>query len=168
MNGRELTAQDIEYNFHRITGMGSGFTEPSEFAIGVEFESITATDKWTVVFKLKALNLGALARILDYYINYIYPPEVIKEHGDVTDWRNLVGTGPMMLTDWVEGSSVTWDKNPDYWGYDEKYPENRLPYIDQLRWLLMPEVATYMAALRTGKVDYIGPIGGAQMRSPDQ
>ena len=171
MNGRELTAQDIVYNFHRITGTGSGFTERSEFATdwaSVQLESITATDKYTVVFKLKELNLSALVAILDGIISWIYPPEVIKEHGDVTDWRNLVGTGPMMLTDWIEGSSVTWDKNPDYWGYDEKYPENRLPYIDRLRALIMPEVATYMAALRSGKLDYIGQTGQAQIRTLDQ
>ena len=30
MNGRELTAQDIEYNFHRLWGLGSGFTAPPE------------------------------------------------------------------------------------------------------------------------------------------
>jgi ABC-type transport system substrate-binding protein len=29
MNGRELTAQDVEYNFHRMVGIGSGFTEKS-------------------------------------------------------------------------------------------------------------------------------------------
>ena len=156
MNGRELDAYDVEYNYHRLLGMGSGFTERSEHAVGfagMEYESIEATDKWTVVFKLKQLNLQALAAILDENAAWIYPPEVIKEHGDVTDWRNLVGTGPMMLTEYVEGSSVTWDKNPDYWGYDEKYPEYRLPYIDQLRALFMPEVATQLAALRTGKVD---------------
>ena len=171
MNGRELTAQDIEYNFHRYLGLGSGFTERAEFVGGwggVEVESITASDERTVVFKLKELNLGALSKILDTFGVQIYPPEVIKEHGDVTDWRNLVGTGPMMLTDWVEGSSATWDKNPDYWGYDEKYPENRLPYIDKLRYLILPEVATYMAALRSGKLDYIGPIGRSEMRSLDQ
>ena len=171
MNGRELTADDIEYNYHRILGLGSGFTERSERASswkGMQFESITATDKWTVVFKLKELNLGALAVILDDWSTWIYPPEVIKQHGDATDWRNLVGTGPMMLTDWTEGSSVTWIKNPDYWGYDPKYPENRLPYIDQLRALIMPEVATRLAALRTGRVDYIGPIGSAEMTSLDQ
>ena len=53
MNGRELTAQDIEYNYHRFLGMGSGFTEPSEHATdfrNVQLESISATDKWTVVF----------------------------------------------------------------------------------------------------------------------
>ena len=171
MNGRELTAQDIEYNYHRLLGLGSGFTEPSEWATswkGIEIESITATDKWTVVFKLKELNLGALAAILDGQNTWIYPPEVIKEHGDVTDWRNLVGTGPMMLTDYVEGSSITWVKNPDYRGYDEKYPENRLPYIDQLRALFMPETATYLAAMRTGRNDYLGPISGNAIMALDQ
>ena len=171
MNGRELIADDIVYNYHRITGTGSGFTERSEWAQAlksVPLESVTATDKWTVVFKLKSLHLNALAAILDGTIAWIYPPEVIKEHGDVTDWRNLVGTGPMMLTDLVEGVSITWDKNPDYWGYDEKYPENRLPYIDRLRALFMPEDPTYLAALRTGRIDYIGPISGNAIMSQDQ
>ena len=171
MNGREFTADDIEYNFHRLLGTGSGFTEPIPYGGtfgGMKFESVTATDRYTVVFKMKEQNLGALYAIMDNYSSWIYPPEVIKEHGDVTDWRNLVGTGPMMLTDWTAGSSVTWTKNPDYWGYDDKFPENRLPYVDQIRTLFMPEVATYMAAMRTGRVDYIGRTGGAQMRTFDE
>ena len=45
----------------------------------------------------------------------------------------MVGTGPFELTDFVDGSSFTYTKNPDYWGYDEKFPENRLPYIDEFR-----------------------------------
>ena len=173
MNGRELTAQDVEYNFHRVLGLGSGFTEPNDFVTfdnwsGVNVESITATDKYTVVFKLKELNLRALAAILDDGTGFIYPPEVIEEHGDANDWRNLVGTGPMMLTDVVEDSSVTWIKNADYWGYDEKYPENRLPYIDQLRVLVITEPATRMAALRSGKIDYLGFIGTSPIQNLEQ
>jgi len=162
MNGRALTAQDIEYNYHRILGLGSGFTEPSEATTvgfkwpGVKLESVTATDESTVVFKLQEPSLTFLDAILNERSGFIYPPEVIKEHGDARDWRNLVGTGPMMLTEWVEGSSITWEKNPDYWGYDEKYPQNRLPYVDEIRGLIMPEVATYLAALRSGKLDYVG------------
>ena len=48
MNGRELTAQDIEYNYHRWLGLGSGFTEPGEWSTYlkvIKWESITATDK---------------------------------------------------------------------------------------------------------------------------
>ena len=166
MNGRELTAQDVEFNFHRQLGMGSGFTEPAEMLTygfmwpGVKVESVTATDKSTVVFKLQEPALTILDAILNELGSFIYAPEVIKEDGDANDWRNLVGTGPMMLTDWVEGSSRTWDKNPDYWGYDEKYPENRLPYIDRLRALFMTEPATRLAGLRTGQLDVL-PIGAA-------
>ena len=173
MNGRELTAQDIEYNYHRILGLGSGFTEPSEASkygalTGVNVESVAATDKYTVVFKLQEPRLTILTAIFNEFTGFIYPPEVIKEHGDMQDWRNLVGTGPMMLTDRVEGVSVTFTKNPDYWGYDEKYPENRLPYVDRIRALVMTEPATRLAALRAGRLDYIGLIGAAQIATLDQ
>ena len=135
MNGRELTAYDVEYNYHRLTGTGSGFTEPTPKQANLNalsFESITATDKGTLVIKLKEPYFGALGILTDDSHIFIFPPEVIQEHGDANDWRNLVGTGPYMLTDLVDGSSITYEKNPDYWGYDEKYPENRLPYIDQI------------------------------------
>ena len=67
MNGRELDAYDVEYSFHRVTGTGSGFSEPSAFAWvlkNFKWESITATDKWTVVFKLAETRLDALGTIL--------------------------------------------------------------------------------------------------------
>ncbi len=169
MNSRELTAKDVEYNYHRILALGSGFTEPAAFGYplkGVPFESITATDKYTVFFKLKQPNLDALYHILVGPSAYIFPPEVIEQYGDVNDWRNMVGTGPYVLTDWVEDSSMTWTKNPDYWRTDEKYPANRLPYIDEIKSLNMPEMATKMAALRTGRVDHLG-MRGNRLKSLD-
>ena len=177
MNGRALTAQDIEYNYHRLLGLGSGFTErtimPWELLAGANLASVTATDESTVVFKLEKLTLTILPAVLNSFMGWMYPPEVIEEHGNAGDWQNLVGTGPMMLTDRVEGSSVTWVKNPDYWGHDEKYPQNRLPYIDELRALIMIEPATRMAALRTGRVDYerqlrtLEQIEGLQRTNPE-
>jgi peptide/nickel transport system substrate-binding protein len=75
-----------------------------------------------------------------------------------------------MLTDVVEGVSMTFTRNPDYWGYDEKYPDNRLPYIDELTGLVMTEEATIVAGLRSGSIDYIGLPGGggAFLSSIDQ
>ena len=170
MNGRELTAEDIEFNYHRYLGIGSGFSEASPHAgyALTETESVTATDQGTVVFKLKERDLTGLARIIDGWISYIYPPEVIKQHGDMTDWTVLVGTGPYELTDVTEGSSLTWTKNPDYWGFDEKYPQNRLPYADQIKILIMPDPAARLAALRSGRIDMLGNAGDTQLRSLDQ
>ena len=157
MNGRELVAEDIVFNYRRASGLGSGFTEKSPGSAGytnLPIESITAPDKYTVVFKLKKVSFTARDQI--YYdsheIGWVYPPEVIKEHGDAKDWRNLVGTGPYSLTDWVEGSSMTYTKNPNYWKDDEKFPGNRLPYADEIKMLFMPDLSTKLAALRTGKL----------------
>ena len=162
VNGREMTAYDVEYTFHRNLAMGE-FSEaepsPGLFFDGwdtIPIESITATDKWTVVFKLKHPDPRTLRSIIDPIVNLIVPREVIEEYGDMKDWRTLVGTGPWMLTEYVDGSSVTYTKNPNYWSDDEKYPGNRLPYIDELRGLIIPEHATQLAALRTGKIDYTG------------
>ena len=164
MNGREFTADDVVFNFHRMLGLGD-FTEAgardasvgsagAAALISIPFESVTATDKWTVVMKLKEPSLTALEVILNDPYVAILPPEVIEQYGDMQDWRNVVGTGPFMVTDVVDESSITWTKNPDYWGYDEKYPQNRLPYVDQLRRLVIPDEGTMMAAVRSGKLDF--------------
>ena len=170
MNGRALTASDVEFNFHRLYGLGSGFTKAGSFNAGIEkiVESVTATDDSTVVFKLTNPGVNALQKIFDWWTSVIYPPEVIKQHGDIKDWRNLVGTGPMELTDVVEGQSLKWTRVPNYWGFDEKFPQNRLPYVDEINALFMPDPAARLAALRSGRVDVLGTAGDSQLRSIDQ
>ena len=157
MNGRELTPDDIVYNFHRYLGLGKwAEAGPISQYRTLPIESVTATDDWKVVFKLHTPQLTALAALLDDYPNHIMPPEVIEEHGGIDDWKLLVGTGPFELTGYVEDTSATWTKNPNYWGFDEKFPDNRLPYVDEIRALIMPDAATRISALRTGQVDYLG------------
>ena len=169
MNGREFTADDVVFNFQRMLGLGD-FAEagpsPSTSQL-FPAESITATDRYTVVIKLAEPSSAALGRSLGQgSILYMNPPEVIKEHGDVKDWRNLVGTGPYSLTDWTDGSSITLQKNPDYWKDDEKYPGNRLTYVDEMQGLFIAEEATRLAGLRSGQIDFLGfPAGVSDITS---
>ena len=159
VNGREFDAYDVEWNYHRYLGLGD-FTEDGPNAAvgaitqGADIESVTATDKWTVEIKLTKPDVLVMRHMLNNYF-FVHAPEQIEKYGDAKDWRNLVGTGPWRLTEYVEGSSATWEKNPNYWGYDEKFPLNRLPYIDELRSLLMPDTSTRLAAMRTGKIDML-------------
>ena len=168
MNGREFTADDVVFNFHRLLGLGD-FAEagPSPFTYQrPPGESVTASDRYTVVIKLAEPNSAALGQYLGMGLTYMNAPEVIQQYGDVKDWRNLVGTGPYFLTDWTEGSSFTFEKNPDYWKDDEKYPGNRLPYTDEIQGLIIAEEETRLAGLRTGKIDFLGlPAGGSDIKS---
>ena len=174
MNGRELTAEDVVFNWHRMMGMGefsaAGGSPHQGQITAIPFESITASDRYTVVFKTTEAQKDTLRNLLIHHAAWVYPPEAIQEHGDLQDWRHSVGTGPYMLTDVLDGVSTTFTKNPDYWGFDEKYPENSLPYIDELTGLFIAEEATIVAGLRSGSIDYIGLPGGcgAQLSSIDQ
>jgi peptide/nickel transport system substrate-binding protein len=168
VNGRELTAYDIEYTWHRQLGLGSGFTKGSTL-IGSNYEliaSVTAIDKYTVVFKTKEPSREQIEYLFSTISHGdIVAREAVEKWGDLRDWRHIIGTGPFILVDYVSGSSWTCVKNPNYWGYDELYPENRLPYVDDLKVLIIPDNATSYAALRTGKIDMVEKIDWQQALS---
>jgi peptide/nickel transport system substrate-binding protein len=71
-----------------------------------------------------------------------------------SNWRNAVGTGPFILSDFVDGSSVTYTRNPNYWGTatinGKQYQE---PLINTLVYLIIPDPSTQIAALQSGKLD---------------
>ena len=157
MNGRPLTAADVVFNLQRLSG-SAPFDEPSPNAgrfRQLAFKTLTARGNQVHV-ELAEPHPDALAILLDDEHAFILPPEVIAAHGDVADWRNLAGTGPFMLGEWVAGESLRYARNPAYWGSDEKYPDNPLPYVDELNIVIMPEPATRLAALRAGRIDFVG------------
>lgn len=158
VNGRELTADDIEYSFHRQLGMAP-FTQSSPYMGMANYaliESVTATDKNTVVFKTSVPSLTQFSFLITDLVDFfMVPKEAIDLYGSLDNWKNAQGTGPWMLQDYVSGSQVTFTKNPNYWAYDELNSQNRLPYLDQVKVLIIPDTATSLAALRTGKIDMI-------------
>jgi peptide/nickel transport system substrate-binding protein len=171
VNGREFVASDVQSHYDRLLGTGGGYTEPAPMYAGMvsNWESVTATDKYTVVFKFKNGSDQNFQSIADNVaLNEIEAPEWVALGGGpsatmdisttdnpLTDWTTAVGTGPWMLTDFISGSTLTFSKNPDYWGYDPRYPQNQLPYADTLTLLVISDSSTRLSALRTGKIDTI-------------
>jgi peptide/nickel transport system substrate-binding protein len=161
-NGRQFIASDVAAHYNRLYDPTTGgFTKGGPFASGgglPSLISVTATDKFTVVFKWKINNpefvyetveLGAKSELS------IECPDAVAQWGDVSDWHHAIGTGPFILKDFVGGASATLVKNPNYWGHDERYPQNQLPYVDELKILIITDDTTALAALRTGKIDNI-------------
>ena len=132
-NGREFTADDVAFHYHRLYGLGSGFTKPSPYHAAVSafknLISVTAVDKYTVVFKWRTPNPEFILETLQAPVASLCleNPEAVKKWGDLRDWHHAVGTGPFILKDFEPGNSVTLVRNPDYWGHDERYPQNQLP-----------------------------------------
>jgi len=171
-DGREFVADDIVFHFHRMYGLGSGYTQVSPARADAvafrELVSVTAPDKYTVVFKWKTANreliLDALQEVGTSLC--IENPEAVKKWGDVRDWHHAVGTGPFILKEFIPDVSAALVKNPDYWGHDERYPLHRLPYFDSVKLLIIPDQEKTLAEMRAGRIDaadQISPVLAAEL-----
>ena len=160
-NGREFTAEDVVFHFSRLCGF-NGVSKPSSPpAPGLpDLISVKAADRYTVVFKFQTPNPELIMEAL----HKVYPslclenPDAVKKWGDLNDWHHAIGTGPFILQDFVSGSSATLIKNTNYWGHDERYPQNQLPYIDKVNYLIIPDDDIALEAMRAGKIDVLNGV----------
>jgi len=152
MKSREFVADDVIYTYTRL--------ESSPRKIKGYFDHIAkahAPDKHTVVFEIKDYFAEWDYRFGYGYFSGIYPKEVVE--AGAGNWKNVNGTGPYMLTDFVAGNSNTYTKNPIYWDKDKiGGQEYKLPFIDKIVYRTIKDEATYITALRTAKLDILESI----------
>ena len=173
-NGRQLVASDVVYNYDRLYALAGFPGSPSQLtnAAYKKLVSVTATDNFTVVFKWSIPNptfiLSTMEAPLGAAVD-IECPEAIQQYGSpMSSWHDAIGTGPFILTDFVDNSSATFVSNPNYFGHDERYPQNKLPYVNSLKILVISDASTALAALRTGKIEAMGNIAVSDAQSLDK
>ncbi|MFC2057162.1 ABC transporter substrate-binding protein [Chloroflexota bacterium] len=160
VGGREVTADDVIFSLKQIITDRRAHIYRGNPELRVA--EITSPEPWTVKVEVPWESFATAIERFGECVKMV-PPEVVEEYGDMSDWKNSVGTGPFMLTDVVPGSSMMMVRNPNYWMKDPIGPGkgNQLPYMDGVKYLIIPDVSTLHAALRTGKVDWLGR-GGAE------
>jgi peptide/nickel transport system substrate-binding protein len=172
--GRQFNANDIVFHFNRMCGLGSGYTAPadpvyySSNSWDTTLVSVKANDNWTVTMTFNTPNPEFILENMQApgCDCSIESPETVQAYTnaanpELTNWHNALGTGPFMITSFVDMSSVTFAKNPNYWASDERYQQNKLPYIDTLIVLIIPNTSTAEAAMHTGKIDLMDSISPA-------
>ncbi len=152
MKSRELTAEDVVFSYNRLDKSPKKI--PTYFD---HVQKVEATDKHTVVFTFNNYNAEWDYRFGWGYYSGIVPKEAIE--AGASNWKNVNGTGPFMLADYVQGNAATWSKNPVYWDKEKiGGQEYKLPFVDQIVYRMMKDEATQHAQLRTGKLDILEAI----------
>lgn len=167
-DGREFTADEVVFHYHRLCGLSGDFLPSAPPAPGLhDLISVTAADRYTVIFKFKTTNPDLIMEA----IHKVYPslclenPDAVRKWGNLNDWYHAVGTGPFILHDFVSGSAATLLKNPDYWAYDERHPQNQLPYIDSVKYLIIPDDGAALEAMHSGQLDVLDVVKPLQAKS---
>ena len=148
--GRELTAHDAAWSYKQMNFFQQG--QPGSV-------TWTALDDHTLELSWPAPDATQAGFVFSSYA-FIFNSGMQNIPDDEWgDWRNALGTGAYIPTDFVPGSTVTYKRNPNYWENDPIHTDMRLPYADTLRVVDFDDEATIVAALRAGQIDLTNGLG---------
>lgn len=151
MKARELVADDVIYSLNRLK------TSKKAIPLYLDFiGKMEAPDKYTVVIDMAEWCADWPYRMAWGYYDAIQAPEQEKAPGGPNKWENATGTGPFMITEYKDGHSQTYTKNPNYWDSDvingKKY---KLPFVDKVYIPIIKDEQTAISSFRSGKLDMI-------------
>jgi len=149
MPAREMTADDVVFSFDRLNSSPKKIREYFDHV-----DKVYAKDKHTVVFQFKTYHAEWDYRFGWGYFSPIIPKEVVD--AGPTNWKNVNGTGPFTLADYVQGNSQTYAKNTVYWDKEKiGGQEYKLPFVDKIVYRTIKDEATQISSIRTGKLDIL-------------
>ena len=152
MKKRDFTGEDIVFSFNRLKNSPKKLLGYFDHVDKVEL-----VDPYTVVFHMKHYFAEWDYQFGWGYYSAIHPKEVAD--AGANNWKNVNGTGPYVLADFVQGNSNVYAKNPDYWGRETiGGQEYKLPFVDRITYRTIKDEATFITALRTGKLDMLEAI----------
>lgn len=140
-SGRELVAEDVVWNYERVTNADLGCSGASNFSQHVA--SITATDTYQFEVKLNTPNL-LLPRIP---LPPIIDPSQMEALANPLLMQSEAGTGPWILDQWETENFISFRRNEDYWG--------NVPQFEEFRFQIMPEERATVAAMRAGQLNFL-------------
>ena len=152
-NGKEMTAEDVVASLGRW-GKQSVYGK----ALFAQVSEFKALDKYTVEMRLKeksAIVLISLA--VPNNFGAIYPKEIAEKFAPEVKVTEYVGTGPFKLAEWKPDQHIRLVRFDDYKSRNEKpngYGGGKTAWVDEIRWMPVPEVATRVAQVETGELDF--------------
>lgn len=92
--------------------------------------------------------------------------KISQAWGTTTDPSQIAGLGPFRLKQYVPGQQIVLERNPFYWKADAS--GNRLPYLDEIAFLIVPTEDAEVIRFQAGDVDVISRIGADNYATLEQ
>jgi peptide/nickel transport system substrate-binding protein len=140
-NGREMTAEDIKWNFDRILDPKTGSSYKGQFDM---LDSVRVVDRYTVKLIMNKPWKIFVSTLCDQMTQFWFiAPESINPDGTIT---RPIGTGPFEWVEYKPRDYIKYKRFKDYW-------EKGLPYLDEIIFKPVPDPTVRLTAIRAGDVD---------------
>ena len=152
-NGKELTSEDVVASLKRW-GQQSVYGR----VVFAQTADLKAVDKYTVELKLKERSAVVLISLaVPGNFAAIYPKEIAEKFKPQEKITEYVGTGPFKFAEWKPDQYIRFVRFDDYKARNEKpsgYGGGKTAWVDEIRWIPVPDVATRVAQIETGELDF--------------
>jgi peptide/nickel transport system substrate-binding protein len=160
-DGHPFTADDVVFTYRQLVyNKDIPSSSRDIFTIeGKEFEVNKVSDH-TVVFKTPSVFAPFLRGLTQEILPKHKLEESVKNGTFNSTWgvdsklEEIVGTGPFMLERYEPSQRVVFKRNPLYWDIDAR--GNKLPYLDGLIVLIVPNIDVSLLKFQDGETDFYG------------
>jgi peptide/nickel transport system substrate-binding protein len=163
-DGQPFDADDILFTFRVYLDESVHATQRDKLIVDGKPIHVRKVDTWTVVFQLKK-RYSAGERLFDGLA--ILPRHLLETPYSggkfaqiwslATPANQWAGLGPFRLKEYVAGQKLVLERNPYYWKRDGK--GSRLPYLDELVFLFVPNADAQVLRFQSGETDLISRVG---------
>ena len=112
----------------------------------------------TIVFKLKFPYSPFKSTLASPTYSWIFPREAPA--GGYDPAKQMIGSGPFTFDSYTPDVAFSLKRNPDWF-------EKGRPYVDAIRWSIVPDPAQGRAQFSSGHLDVIGNIDGSPISVND-
>jgi len=145
--GNHITANDVAFSYNKCIELGL-----QGMALNM-IESVTATDEYTVEFKVNSDAAGCMLNTLTGVM--IVSQKAYEEDPDHMA-NKPIGTGAYIVTEFTPGSTIKMVRNENYWQKPELTSWYSQANVDEIEFHVIMEPAQLTLALETGTVDIAG------------
>lgn len=156
-DGVPLTAADVKHTFDIVRDPPEGIISARQSLLAA-ISSIDVIDDYTVQFNLSRPSPGLLASLATGWF-IVAPKHVLEAKGNMSE--DVIGSGPYKFKEYVRGVSYELERNADYHVPDR-------PYLDGLKYYIVPDESTRFAYLRSGQIDVYDGLSGKDARAAER
>ncbi len=154
-DGTPLTAAAVKYTFDRSVDPKYRPQNSYPATLMVAYDHTEVLDDYTAKVYLKESQANFLQSAVARSYLGIVSPTAAERLGVPAFGENPVGSGPYRFVEWVHGSHVTLERNPDYAWSPPIFERQGPPLVDRIVFRFIPEHSTRLAALESGEVNAI-------------
>ncbi|MET0898586.1 MAG: ABC transporter substrate-binding protein [Mycobacterium sp.] len=159
-DGTPLTADLVKANLDNLKEITeSGQAETQVISALNTYQGTTVVDPATVRVDFTEPELGFLRNVSDPYFSIYAPTTLESSLEDRCAGKNLVGSGPFVISNVVNQQSITLDKRDDYnWAPQDVSEHEGAAYLDQIVFEVVPESGVRVGGLTSGQFDIIDDV----------